>query len=182
VKLLREAQGVLYELFDFVKLFGPKAAKEELSVLARDRETGQVIGAMLADDFASEPPEGIEHTSETFGPILGLLDEADTQYKRGKSLRVGDYLHLFMIAVARQHTGKKVAQNLIEACLENGVRKGYQTAVTEATGVISQYICRKYGFVDRLTISYKTFEYLGSRVFASIEGHMGTILMDKVLR
>ena len=69
---------------------------------------------------------------------------------------------------------------MMEGC-ERG-RKGFQTAVTEATGAISQYIFRKYGFVDRLTISYKTFEYLGSRVFASIEGHMGTILMDKVLR
>lgn len=123
MKLLREAQGVLYELFDihalddmavviaeafaryepmaviqgvsreelvdFVKLFGPKAAKEELSVLARDRETGQVIGAMLADDFASAPPEGIEHTSETFGPILGLLDESDTNTSRGKACAWG---------------------------------------------------------------------------------------------
>jgi len=91
MKLLREMQGVRYELFemdaldemalvvaeafrrdepmtvardvprhvfvDFVKLLAPKARREELTVLARDQETGRVIGAMIADDFASAPPE-----------------------------------------------------------------------------------------------------------------------------
>jgi GNAT superfamily N-acetyltransferase len=171
----------LEELVEFIKLRGPKAAQEELTVLARDQETGQVVGALLTDDFASAPPEGIEHFSGKFGPIWALLDALDTQYKQGKSLRVGDSLHLLMIAVTHQHTGKKVAQTLVRACLENGIRKGYQTAVTEATGVISQHIFRKCGFVDRFAIPYKAFMYQGRRVFESIEEHTGTILMDKVL-
>jgi GNAT superfamily N-acetyltransferase len=168
------------ELVDFIKLLGPKAAQEALTVLARDQATDRVIGAVLTDDFASAPPKGIEHISEKFGPILALLDELDTQYKQGKSLHVGEYLHLFIIAIMHQHTGKKVAQNLIQACLENGLRKGYRMAVTEATGVISQHIFRKCGFVDRIEIPYKTFIYQGRRVFMSIEGHTSTILMDKV--
>src|SRR5215470_1823830 len=50
----------LHEFVDFVKLLAPKAQQEELTVLARDQETGRVIGAMIADDFASEPPEDLE--------------------------------------------------------------------------------------------------------------------------
>jgi hypothetical protein len=84
-----------------------------------------------------------EDLGEKFEPVLALLDELDAQYKQGRSLRMGEYLHLFMGAVMHRHTGKKVAQTLIQACLENGIRKGYKTAVTEATGVISQHICRK---------------------------------------
>jgi hypothetical protein len=56
-------------------------------------------------------------------------------------------LHLFMIAVDHRHKGRKVAHNLVRACLQNGARKGYHTAVTEATGVISQHIFRSgFGF------------------------------------
>lgn len=165
---------------DFVKLLAPKAQQEELTVLARDQETGQVIGAMIADDFASAPPEGMGLLGEAFEPILALLGELDEQYKKGRTLRLGEYLHLFMIAVDHRHKGRKVAQNLVRACLENGVRKGYHTAVTEATGVISQHIFRSsFGFRDRLEMPYKTFVYEGRPVFASIEGHSGTILMDK---
>jgi GNAT superfamily N-acetyltransferase len=167
---------------DFVKLLGPKARQEELTVLARDQETGQVIGAMITDDFASVPPEGMEHLGETFEPIFALLGELDEQYKQGRSLRLGEYLHLFLIAVNHQHKGRNVAHNLIQSCLENGIRKGYHTAVVETSGVISQHIFRnKFGFVDRLEIPYKTFVYQGRRVFESIEEHTGTILMDKTL-
>src|SRR5258708_7561398 len=84
------------EFVDFVKLLGPKAQQDELTVLARDQETGQVIGAMITDDFASVPPEGMEHLGETFEPIFALLGELDEQYKQGRSLRLGEYLHLFM--------------------------------------------------------------------------------------
>ena len=171
------------ELVDFVKLLGPKAQQEELTVLARDLETGRVIGAMITDDFVSEPPEGMEHLGERFQPVLALLGELDEQYKLGRSIRLGEYLHLFMIAVDHNRKGRNVAQHLIQTCLENGIRKGYHTAVTEATGVISQHIFRnKFGFVDRLEIRYKTFVYQNRRVFESIEGHTGTILMDKTLK
>jgi hypothetical protein len=177
------AQGIpVTELADFVKLLGPKAQQEGLTVLARDQGTGQVIGAMITDDFASVPPEGMERFCEAFEPVFALLGELDEHYKQGRSVRLGEYLHLFMIAVNHQHNGRKVAHNLIQSCLENGIRKGYRTAVTEATGVISQHIFRdKFGFVNRVEVPYKTFVYQGRRVFDSIEGHTGTILMDKTL-
>jgi hypothetical protein len=74
------AQGLSREeLVDSIKLLCPKAAQEALTVLARDQITGQVIGAMLTDDFASTPPEGIEYLSEKVGPILALLDALDVQ-------------------------------------------------------------------------------------------------------
>jgi len=65
--------------------------------------------------------------------------------------------------------------------LENGAGKGYRTGVAEATGLVSQHICRKFGFVDRFEIPYKTFTFQGKRVFESIEGHRSIILMDKAL-
>src|SRR5262245_40427935 len=175
------AQDVPFkEFIGLINLFEPKAQQEELTILARDQETGQVIGAMIADDFASAPPEGMGRLGEAFEPILALLGELDEQYRKGRTLRLGEYLHLFMIAVDHRHKGRKVAQNLVRACLENGARKGYRTAVTEATGVISQHIFRSsFGFRDRLEMPYKTFVYEGRPVFASIEGHSGTILMDK---
>jgi hypothetical protein len=113
---------------------GPKAEQEELTVLARDQETGQVIGAMLTEDFALAPPEGIEHFSEKFGAILTLLDELDAQYKQGISLRVGVYLHLLMIAVTHKHSSEKVAQNLIQACLENGIHHSHGQSSGVAQG------------------------------------------------
>lgn len=167
---------------DFVRLrCRPKAEQEELTVIARNQNTKQIIGAMIADDFAIEPPEEIRHLGDKFEPVWAILDELDMQYKQGRILPKGEYLHLLLGAVDHRHTGKNVAKNLVQTCLENGVRKGYKTGIGEATGVVSQHILRKFGFVDYFEIPYKTFTFQGKRVFESIEDHRSIILMDKAL-
>ena len=171
----------LEDFADFVRVLGPKAEQEELTVIARDQKTDQIIGAMITDDFAIEPPEEIRRLGDNFEPIWAILDELDTQYKQGRILPKGEYLHFFLLAVDHRQTGKNVARNLVQTCLENGIRKGYKTGVVEATGVVSQHIFRKFGFVDCFETPYKTFTFQGKRVFESIKGHHGIILMDKAL-
>jgi ribosomal protein S18 acetylase RimI-like enzyme len=169
------------ELVDFVKLFGPLAARERLTPIARDVATGRIIGAFLSEDFTSPAPEGFDRVSERLRPILTLLACLDDPYREGKAILPGRYLHLFMIGVAREFTGRDVGQNLLACCLENGVRRGYVMAVTEATGTVSQSIFRQAGFTERRRVEYTDYVFEGHRVFQGIEGHIGTLLMDKAL-
>ena len=174
--------GISLENFsDFVRLLGPKVEQEELTVIARNQDTNQIIGAMVTDDFAIEPPEEMRRLGDNFEPLWAVLDELDTQYKQGKILPKGEYLHFFLLAVDHRQSGKNVAKNLVQTCLENGIRKGYKTGVVEATGVVSQHIFRKFGFADCFETPYKTFAFQGKRVFESIKDHHGLILMDKAL-
>ena len=165
----------------FVRLLGPKAEQEQLTVIARDQKSGQIIGAMITDDFAVEPPKEIKQLGENFEPVWAVLDELDTQYKQGRILPEGWYLHFFLLAVGHRYIGMHVARNLVQACLENGIKKGYKTGVVEATGILSQNLFKKFGFADRFEAPYKTFTFQGRRVFESIKGHHGIILMDKAL-
>ena len=55
-----------------VKLFGPKAAAEQVGVVARSTK-GQVVGALLAQDFATPPPDGMERMPAAFNPIGALI-------------------------------------------------------------------------------------------------------------
>jgi ribosomal protein S18 acetylase RimI-like enzyme len=169
------------ELERLVRLFGPRAASDGLSIVARERASGDLIGALLVDDFASPSPEGIAEACAHFGPIAALLDELDERYRRTWSSVSGQVLHLFMLGVAPQHGGKGIAQTLVRLCVENGERRGYRAAVTEATGIVSQRVFRKLGFADRFSVSYKEFSFGGRRVFESIEGHQGAVLLEKPL-
>ena len=169
------------EFVDFVKFFGPLAARERLTPIARDVATGRMIGAFLSEDFASPAPEGLDQVSERFRPVLTLLGRLDDAYSEGKVILPGQYLHLFMIGVEREFTGRDVGQNLLASCLENAIRRGYVMAVTEATGTVSQSIFRKAGFTERHRAEYKDYVFEGHRVFQGIEGHVGTLLMDKAL-
>ncbi len=93
----------------------------------------------------------------------------------------GEHLHLFMLAVDARFAGHGIAQTLVRTCIDNGRKKGYRHAVTEATGVISQRVFRKLGFEERCRVSYRDYCYQGEAVFASVAGHDGAALMERRL-
>ncbi len=110
-----------------------------------------------------------------------MLDSLDEQFRRGKTIARGQYLHLFMLGVDSQFAGRGVGQGVVESSIENAVQMGYRIALTEATGRVSQHIFRKNGFVERFSMSYQDFIYENKKVFASIQDHDQAILMERVL-
>ena len=169
------------ELTEFLKMLAPTALEDGLTVVARSSAGNQLVGAMLTDDFASPAPLDPQRLSPGLLPIMGMLESLDDQYREGKEVRSGEYLHLFMLAVDPQFGGQGIAQGMVERCLENGLRKGYRWAMTEATGVISQRVFRKLGFEERFRIRYRDFRYQDAAVFAGITEHDGAALMDRAL-
>jgi GNAT superfamily N-acetyltransferase len=164
-----------------VRLFCLNAAAESLTIIARSAETGEMCGALLAEDSASTPPGGIEELSEKFDPIFDILSELYDEYRPGPMPPLGESIHLFLLGVAPKFAGKGVAKRLVAECVANGARKGYRVAVTEATSRTSQHVFREQGFVERVRRSYADYRFDGRPVFASIAEHGGPILMDKRL-
>jgi ribosomal protein S18 acetylase RimI-like enzyme len=164
-----------------VAAFGPKALAERLSVVARASESGELLGAVLVEDFATPAPSDVLQLAPAFAPIGSMLESLDDRYQAGQHIAPGTHAHIFMVGVARHAGGRGIAQRLIEACLGRARSLGYGVAVTEATSVVSQHIFRKLGFREVLFAPYKDFVFEGQTVFSSITGSESTILMDKEL-
>ena len=174
------AVGLTPDEFEaFVTLWLPGAGVDGLTIIARDSGTGQIAGALLTDDAAAPPPEGIEGLSEKLDPIFDLLGQIDTDYREGRTILSGQYLHLFLLGVAEQFTRRGIGKGLVAACLQNGAAKGYTSAVTEATNPTSQHIFRELGFEKQAERSYGEYRFGGSAVFASIAKHGGPMTMDR---
>jgi len=170
-----------HEIENFVGLLCPKAAAEGLTIVAHAVDSEQIAGVMLTDDFAAPPELAAGQFSEKFLPIFAMLETLDGQYRTKRSIAPGEHLHLFMLGVDERFAGRGVAQEMVSACIANGYQKGFQHAVTEATGVVSQHLFRKLGFREQLRVSYRDYQYDGRSVFASIRGHDATILMDRAI-
>jgi ribosomal protein S18 acetylase RimI-like enzyme len=174
------AVGLMPDEFEaFVTLWLPGAGADGLTVVARDRETGQLAGALLTDDAAAVPPQGLDGLSEKFDPIFDLLGQIDTEYRDGRTIVSGQYLHLFLLGVAEQFARRGIGQQLVAACLRNGAARGYTSAITEATNPVSQHIFRGLGFKNQAERSYGEYRFGGSAVFASIAEHGGPMIMDR---
>jgi ribosomal protein S18 acetylase RimI-like enzyme len=166
----------------FLEAAGEQILSDGLTMVARDAETGKLIGALITDDLVSPLPAEMDTLSDKLLPIFSLLGGLQEDYREGRTLSSGQYLHPFMLATDKRYRGRGVAQKLIAASLENGAELGYRHAVTEASGVIVQHVFRKAGFVERVRRPYATFRHAGSTPFASIQGHEAAILMDKPLQ
>ncbi len=169
------------EFEEFVRLLCPAVATGGVTIVGRD-DAGQLAGALLTEDSASSVPNGMDRVSEKFEPIFDILGQLDADYRQGKPAVPGESLHLFLLGVADAFGGRGVAQQLVRVCLDNGMRKGYTVAVTEATNSVSQHILRKLGFTDRVRRSYRDHRPQGRSFFADINGHEGPVLMDRFLR
>ncbi len=179
---LAVATGLTFdEMQAIVGHLGRRIADAGLSVIARDQQSGRLIGASLTDDFAIPPPDDIDVLPGKFRPIAEVLEELDQQYRKAHRLNPGEVLHLLMVAIAPDSGGKGVASMLLTLTLEHGKQKGYVKAVGEATGKVSQHIFRKHGFVERFHIRYGDFLYEGKPVFNSISEHEALILMERNL-
>jgi ribosomal protein S18 acetylase RimI-like enzyme len=165
----------------FVRLFCPKAITEGLTLVARSRDTGALVGALLTEDCASPMPEGMDGLSQKFDPVFDILGQLGADYWGDRAPCPGEAIHLFLLGVAETVAGRGVAQQLVTACLELGASRGYRLAVTEATNGVSQHIFRKHGFVERVRRSYGDHRFNGSAFFESIVEHRGPILMDRSL-
>lgn len=169
------------EFETLVRSFCPKAASESLTIIARSAGTGEMAGALLTEDSASVPPAGLERLSPKFDPIFDILGQLDGEYRAGRTVRVGESLHLFLLGVSRRFAGQGVAQALVAQCLANGAGRNYRVAVTEATNRTSQHIFRKQGFTERVRRSYQDHRFQGAAPFAVIADQGGPVLMDKPL-
>jgi ribosomal protein S18 acetylase RimI-like enzyme len=170
------------DLEQFLGLVVPVIVPNALSVTARRAGGGELAGVLFTGDFATPFDFDLALVSPKFLPIFSMLDTLDEQFRQGRNISPGQYLHLFMLAVDRRSAGQGIGQGMVQTCLENGLRKGYRAAVTEATGKISQHIFRKNGFAERFSVAYRTFTYENRAVFASIQDHERAILMDRPIR
>lgn len=167
------------EFATFVRLFASRAIEENTTIIARSMDTGEIAGALLTEDSGSPMPDGMERLSKKFDPIFGILGELEVEYRAGRSIPMGDCLHLFLLGVASNYGGHGVAQNLVTTCLHNGAKRGYRRAVTEATNSVSQHIFGKLEFKNRVQRTYRDYMFEGKTPFAGIQGHLGPVLMER---
>jgi ribosomal protein S18 acetylase RimI-like enzyme len=168
------------EFAAFVRLQLRSALTQSLTIVARRADTGAMVGAMLADDGAAGSDGELEKLGEKFAMVGSILGKLVETYGGAPPVH-GELLHLFLLGVSHRAERMGIGQELVDACIANGARKGYRRARAECTGRISQHIFRKLGFEDRGMIAYADHEYNGRRIFASVAEHGGPILMEKTL-
>ncbi len=174
--------GITHDEFtQFARLFIEKTAYEGLSVVAVDEEQ-QVIGATIAEDYATEPPAGLETISEKFTPVFALLGSLGERYVTSQGVAPGTHYHIFMCGVYQRYANRRLAQKLNRFAQDMARERGFKAVVCEATGRVSQFVCtNQLGFAYVDEINYQDYLLAGEAVFADITSVDSCILYEKHL-
>ena len=168
---MTQALGITLSEFEHLaRVMVRKAIKDELSMVAVDKATRKVVGTLIAEDFITDPPEGIETVSPKFSPIFALLSTIDEEYKQKHPVNHGQLYHIFMVGVLKEYAG--LAPTITKQAEAMAKTKNYLAAIGEATSPISYLIYTKrlaYTEVTDVTpICYADFTYEGNHPFSEI--------------
>ncbi|MGD1701059.1 hypothetical protein [Dapis sp. BLCC M229] len=170
------------DFYPFAEIICQKAVAEGLSHIAKDPATSEVAGFIISEHLSNESEEEIhKNIPQKFEVVSQVLKELHEQYEMEKKLVNSKMFHLFLLGAREKYRGRKIANTLVENNLKVAAQAGFSKAIVEASGKISQHICRKYGFEDRVSIDYQNYEYKGIKVFEEIKEHQSCILMEKAL-
>lgn len=172
------------EFYPFAKLICIQAVEAGLSHIAKDVNTGEVVGFIICQDLIQkEHPDNnqIIDNIVKLRPIISLLKHLEDEYLQGKQIRTGEIIHIFMLGVKENYRNLRIAKNLNIQNLQLAQEKNFTVAICETTGIISQHHVRQLGFQEIVAIEYKDYTYQGLKVFEKITSHTKCILMEKIL-
>lgn len=159
------------EVKTFVDELLRRSLKQKTTVVVENEESNVVAGALICEDLETEEfPLNIIDENK-WGPILDIVDKLDNFYKESISETPAKrVLHMFMLAVRKDFSGHKLGENLIASALNNAQQLGYDSAIAEATGPISQHLFKKKNFRELYKVDYQAYKTPeGHKPFTSID-------------
>ncbi len=170
------------EFLVFARAYYPVVMAEELSFVARDAGTGEVVGVRISEDYFQEEIPDIEGLSPKFFPLFTLLETLGKRAYDLREIKPNKYVHLFMIAVKESYANRGIAPTMNKIFFTHVKNRGFTYALTEPTGEISQHILlNKFGFEKLDEIAYDDFEFDGGKPFQGLKGHRCAMLLEKEL-
>ncbi len=169
------------ELYPLAVTVCQKAADEEISIIAKDQKTGEVVGFIISEDLMTVKPGPTEGIDNKFEAVFSFLSELDENYLSCHSVKAGQVLHILMLGVQEKYTKRQIATTLVKENLKLAKHHNFQIAIAEATAVGSQQIFRNLGFTEEFAIEYKSYKFKGKQIFSSLENPPNCLLMSSPL-
>ncbi|MFN7414477.1 MAG: GNAT family N-acetyltransferase [Dolichospermum sp.] len=160
------------------EIFSQRAIQYQLSLVAKNEDSGDVVGFSILEDFLAETPN-LEDVDSRFLPIMNVVDELKKWYINNYAIKSGEILYISMTGVDEKYQGQGIAHQLMEETFQVARNNNYKGIIAECTGASTQHICAKHGFKVVKEIEYKTFLYNEELVFKHIEKPSGCQLMLK---
>jgi len=156
------------------RYIGWRALQEGLSMAATDALTGEFIAPVILKRFTQKLPESVSFTTPKLSPVFSVLESLNEMYNSTTPPENtdddDDTLELYIGLTPPEYQNMGISSTLWAATELVAQQFGYKKIVSTVTGGASAHIAiNKLGFSVLHEIQYKSFQYSGENVFASIK-------------
>lgn len=164
----------------YAEMYVQFVARENLSFIARDKKTSEIIGFIFCLDFTSDirdEGEQMEQFLNHFKATVVMMDELEDLFLNHDKIVAGSMLHVFQIGVDKKYRKLGIAKTLINQALNLAHERGFTHVIADCTSFTSTCSFESCGFDMVGKIPYDSFCMDGVRFFDGLDG--GISLMVK---
>jgi len=165
----------------FARCYVRWLVKEDLSFVAKDERTGEVLGFIFCFDFRDDPAQDspmLREFLQQFRHAIAMIDELEARHIRRDEIEPGSMLHIFQIGVDRKGRRRGIARALLNRVLSHANERGFLQMVADCTNPASRQLFEACGFSEAGFSSYESFSIDGRCVFAGLEGGISLMTRD----
>lgn len=164
----------------FVNYFSKECCSNGLSIMCREKSSGNIAGVLYVRDFKLPLPE--DFTTENLGVIpktLSVLEVVDHQYDNLRpNLEIGQCVDLWMLAVDSNYRRQGIADKLTSLGCQHVKNSGFSYVILEASGGYSAKCAESAGMTKVVSVKYEDID----PIFIGMpEIHSHFTLWEKVL-
>jgi amino acid adenylation domain-containing protein len=185
------ALGITKQEFDTYAAICCRRRLKNLSYVAVQKTSEQVVGYCLSEDFANYLLAEVEKQDnddselpESMTPLFELWHSLEKMYKSSYGeVKPGDILYVQLSGTASDVNSAAIALALEKKVLEVAVSFNYKRVVTICTQIFIRYIAlEEMGYQRKYAVDYDVFEFEGERILSSIaKTHKEAVLVEKCL-
>lgn len=181
--LTRESGLTLKEFGVFARLYCEASLKHQLSIIAIDGSSKELVGFSINEDPMSTVAVDANQfydISDHYKPFLGMLTALNE--KCWNLERKANFsFHLYLLGVKPAHQGKKIGKTLVAVSEMVAKENGFSYVAVEATSPLTKPICENLGYENLGNIVYSQFEFAGVKPYAHVTDYDGPYLFVKKL-
>ena len=159
------------------------SAEVGLIAIARDHETGKIVGAITNKDYQLAPtpnlPEKYHSYIEMFKADIAMCHELERVLDY-REYKVGELFQPFHLCVLPDYTRQGIAKELVAQSLKIAKSKGYKSAMAECSVVPSRRAFESNGYQLINSINYEDFSYNNIKTYATIPGALVMVYKETI--
>jgi len=157
-------------------IFVDRAASQNLSLVAIDEDSGDVMAVMLNEDWKEPPPVAYKALTDQWRPVRAAFNEVHTRFKSTQPhIAPGQMLHTLYFSCVRPEARQQgLMTNMLNKSIQVAQDNNFSSMCADTSTDSVAKVASNLGFDPVSSLSYKEWMFDGIKIFEELPKNKST--------